>query len=143
MPSKIAEKNRYGDIARDRLHNSLYFCVFRYPRAVKQKVWNEAENRERDWRETHTRPTDLYGHVRLVRVRVLRHVLPTSLLILRKKPDCFAIYRLRNIAPLISCCFLFFGGSRGVTWAPPYFFVQLKLSPSGISPTYMKIGICQ
>ena len=25
------------------------FCVFKYARAVKQKVWNEAENRERDW----------------------------------------------------------------------------------------------
>ena len=27
-------------------------CVFKYARAVKQKVWNEAENRERDWGET-------------------------------------------------------------------------------------------
>ena len=27
-----------------RLQNSPYFCVFRYARAVKQKVWNEAEN---------------------------------------------------------------------------------------------------
>ena len=35
-----------------RLQNSPYFCVFKYARAVKQKVWNEAENRERDWRET-------------------------------------------------------------------------------------------
>ena len=34
-----------------RLQNSPYFCVFKYARAVKQKVWNEAENRERDWRE--------------------------------------------------------------------------------------------
>ena len=31
-----------------RLQNSPYFCVFRYARAVKQKVWNEAENREWD-----------------------------------------------------------------------------------------------
>ena len=31
-----------------RLQNRLYFCVFKYARAVKQKVWNEAENRERD-----------------------------------------------------------------------------------------------
>ena len=31
-----------------RLQNSTYFCVFKYARAVKQKVWNEAENRERD-----------------------------------------------------------------------------------------------
>ena len=35
-----------------RLQNSPYFCVFKYGRAVKQKVWNEAENRERDWGET-------------------------------------------------------------------------------------------
>ena len=35
-----------------RLQNSPYFCVFRYARAVKQKVWNDAENRERDWGET-------------------------------------------------------------------------------------------
>ena len=34
-----------------RLQNSLYFCVFKYGRPVKQKVWNEAENRERDWGE--------------------------------------------------------------------------------------------
>ena len=37
---------------RHRLQNSPYFCVFKYARAVKQKVWNEAENRERDWGET-------------------------------------------------------------------------------------------
>ena len=35
-----------------RLQNSPYFCVFKYARAVKQKAWNEAENRERDWGET-------------------------------------------------------------------------------------------
>ena len=38
-----------------RLQNSPYFCVFKYVRAVKQKVWkvwNEPENRERDWGET-------------------------------------------------------------------------------------------
>ena len=34
-----------------RLQNSPYFCVFKYARAVKQKVWNEAENSERDWGE--------------------------------------------------------------------------------------------
>ena len=43
-------KNRLQN--RGRLQNSLYFCVFKYARAVKQKVWNEAENRERDWGET-------------------------------------------------------------------------------------------
>ena len=30
-----------------RLQNSPYFCVFKYARVVKQKVWNGAENRER------------------------------------------------------------------------------------------------
>ena len=66
-----------------RLQNSPYFCVFKYAGAVKQKVWNEAENRERDWGET------LNGRVRLARfarIRLLRHALPISLLILRKKP---------------------------------------------------------
>ena len=35
-----------------RLQSSPYFCVFNYARAVKQKVWNDAENSERDWGET-------------------------------------------------------------------------------------------
>ena len=35
-----------------RLQNSPYFCVLKYARAVKQKVWGEAENSERDWGET-------------------------------------------------------------------------------------------
>ena len=35
-----------------RLQNSPYFCVFKDVRIVKQKVWNEAENRERDWGPT-------------------------------------------------------------------------------------------
>ena len=35
-----------------RLQHSPYFCVFKYARAVKQKVSSEAENRERDWGET-------------------------------------------------------------------------------------------
>ena len=34
-----------------RLQNSPYFCVFKYARVVKQKLWNEDENRERDWEE--------------------------------------------------------------------------------------------
>ena len=37
-------------------------------------------------------PHTPYGRVRLARVRLLRHDLPISLLILRKKPDCFAVY---------------------------------------------------
>ena len=42
----------YRGIILIRPQNSPYFCAFKYARAVKQKVWNEAENRERDWGET-------------------------------------------------------------------------------------------
>ena len=46
-------------------------------RAVKQKVWNEAENRERDWGETFTpRFTDFFTDF-------------------EKKTDCFAVYGKR------------------------------------------------
>ena len=38
-----------------------------------------------------------YGRVGLARVRPLRYALPISLLILRKKTDCFALYPLRSI----------------------------------------------
>ena len=34
-----------------RLQHSPYYCMFKW-RAVKRKVWNEAENIERDWGET-------------------------------------------------------------------------------------------
>ena len=37
-----------SDFKNGRLQNSPYFCVFKYARAVKQKVWNKAVNRERD-----------------------------------------------------------------------------------------------
>ena len=59
-----------------RLQNSPYFCVFKYARAVKQKVWNEAENRERDWGEKRVRLASF------ARVRLIHHALPISLLIL-------------------------------------------------------------
>ena len=66
-----------------RLQNSPYFCVLKYARAVKQKVWSEAENSERDWGETLkirffflASPHTPYGRVRLARVRLLRHTLP-------------------------------------------------------------------
>ena len=71
---------RFRSKERPRLQNSPYFCVFKYTRAVKQKVWNEAENRERDLARD-------VSHVRL-----LRHALPISWLISRKKTDCFAVY---------------------------------------------------
>ena len=32
------------DRKRARLQKSPYFCVFKYVRAVKQRVWNEAES---------------------------------------------------------------------------------------------------
>ena len=54
--------------------------------AVNQKVWNEAENRKRDWGETLKIPFFFSRLTRLVRVRLLCHALPTSLLILMKKP---------------------------------------------------------
>ena len=66
--------NKYVTLHFSRLQNSPYFCLFKYAPAVKQKVWNEAGNRERDWGET------------APRVRLLRHTSPISLLILRKKP---------------------------------------------------------
>ena len=40
------------DHKRARLQDSPYFCVFKYVRAVKQRVWNEVENSERDLGET-------------------------------------------------------------------------------------------
>ena len=85
-------------LTKGRLQNSPYFCVFKYTRAVKQKVWNEAENRERDWGETLflSRLTRL---ARFARIRVLRHALPISLLILRKKPTVLQS-RLRAV-PLL------------------------------------------
>ena len=72
--------------------NSPYFYLFKYAPAVKQKVWNEAENRERDWGETARR------------VRLLRHTLPISLLILRKN-RLFAVYHFRDPSGVGSLCY--------------------------------------
>ena len=83
-----------------RLQNSPYFCVFKYVRAVKQRVWNDAQNSKRDWGETLkiksfffslprlTRTPYRRTHVRLARfarIRILRHTF-------EKKTDCFAVY---------------------------------------------------
>ena len=62
--------------------------IFAYSSTREQS--NEAENRERDWRETlfFLSPHTPVGRVRLARferVRLLLHALPISLLILRKK----------------------------------------------------------
>ena len=58
------------------------FGVFKYARAVKQKVWNEAENRERDWGRD---AKNIYARLR-AQIRLLCHALP-KLLILRKKKN--------------------------------------------------------
>ena len=82
-----AKRNRESE----RLRNSPHFCVFKTARAVKQKVWNEAENRERDWRETLK-----IGVCEARALRARKTLTPDftriSLLILRKKPDYFAVY---------------------------------------------------
>ena len=72
-----------------RLQNSLNVCVFKYARAVKQKVWNEAENRERDGGETLR-----YGRVRLARfARTTLTLYFTDFFTdFEKKTDCFAVY---------------------------------------------------
>ena len=56
------------------LQNNPYFCVFKYARAVKQMVGNEAENSERDWGETlKIRLSRLTRRVRLARKTLTPH----------------------------------------------------------------------
>ena len=78
-----------------RLQNSPYFCVFKYARAVKQKVWNEAENRERDWGETLKRRFFLSCLTReACAVRAHKTLTPrvTDFFTdLKEKTDCFAV----------------------------------------------------
>ena len=81
LGSNISQDNSRSDDGdgNDRLQNSPYFWVFKYARAVKQKVWNEAENRERDWGETLTpRFTDFVTDF-------------------GKTTDCFAVYGNENV----------------------------------------------
>ena len=57
-----------------------------------KRVWNEAENGERDLGRDALPSHALQAcEARALRV-LLRHALPISLLILRKKPECFAVY---------------------------------------------------
>ena len=42
----------FWHFVRTRLQNSPYFCVLQYAREAKEKVWNEAENRDPVWGET-------------------------------------------------------------------------------------------
>ena len=81
-----------------RLQNSPYFCVFKYAKTVKQKVWNVAENRERDGGET----------LRAWEARALRYALPISLLILRKKPSVlqsttYLAFRIKLSFSVVTC----------------------------------------
>ena len=64
-----------------RLQNSPYFCVFKCARAVKQKIWNEGENREQDWggtRKTLTpRFTDFFSDFEKKKTTVLQSIIPS------------------------------------------------------------------
>ena len=71
---------------------TLHFSRLQNAPTVKQKVWNDAENREGDWGETARR------------VRLLRHTLPISLLILRKN-RLFAVYLFRDPSGVGSLCY--------------------------------------
>ena len=75
------------------MQNSPYFCIFKYTRAFKQKVWNEAENRERDWGETLFFP--LASHVlqacEACELRARKTHTP-RFTDFEKKNDCFAVY---------------------------------------------------
>ena len=75
-----------------RLQNSPYFCVFKYARAVKQKVWNKDENRERDWGETlKIRACE----ARAVRARkTLTPRFTDFFTDFEEKTDCFAVYQI-------------------------------------------------
>ena len=78
-----------------RLQNSPYFCVFRYGRAVKQKVRNEAENIERDWGETgfFLSPHTPVGRVRLALCarKTITPRFTDFFTDFEKKTDCFAV----------------------------------------------------
>ena len=65
-----------------RLQNSPYICVFKYVRAVTKRSGTRLKKES----ETVNALTGVWGS------RLLRHALPISLLILRKKTDCFAVY---------------------------------------------------
>ena len=97
----------------NRLQNSPYFCVFKYARAVKQKVLNEAENREREWGE---RFLSLVSHaLRACEARALRALKTLTprfaefFTDFEKKTDCFAVYfSKKNFVGLSQQCLLKF-----------------------------------
>ena len=65
-------ENMYCNSNEDRLQNSPYFCVFKYARAVKQKVCNEAEAAE----------------ARFAHARLLATLYQFLYWFWEKKPDC-------------------------------------------------------
>ena len=82
----------------NRLQNSPYFCVFEYTRVVKQKVWNEAENREQDLGRD-AKSFSLASHAlqaceaRALRARKTLTARFTDFFTdFEKKTDCFAVY---------------------------------------------------
>ena len=79
-----------------RLQNSPYFCVFEYVRAVKQKAWNDAENRER---ETLTpRFTDFFTHFEKKNLTVLQSI--CSLKFFSACTYTYVSIILKEVAPL-------------------------------------------
>ena len=66
------------------------FAKFKYARVVKQKLWNEAENRERDWGETLKRRA-----CEALSFRARKTLTPRftdSFTDFEKHTDCFAVY---------------------------------------------------
>ena len=76
-----------------RLQNSPYFCVFKYARAVKRKVWKEDENRERDWGETLKIRFFLSPHTPYGRVGLARFALKT---LTPRLTDSFTDFEKKN-----------------------------------------------
>ena len=83
-----------------RLQNSPYFCVFKYTRVVKQKVWNEAENREQDLGRDAKNTFFFLSRACEARVLRVRKTLMAGFTDFfpdfEKKPDCFAVYWLAD-----------------------------------------------
>ena len=78
-----------------RLQNSPYFWVFKYARVVKQKVWNEAENRERNLgRDALASHPPRACEARALRARKTLTARFTDFFIdFEKKTDCFAVFK--------------------------------------------------
>ena len=86
----------------NRLQNSSYFCVFKYSRAVKQKVWNsgtklktESETGERRYKFSHSLRA---CEPRALRARkTLTPRFTDFVTDFEKKTDCFAVYSPKGV----------------------------------------------